>query len=182
MADTLKRRKRSAADRRVGGNIFGLLLVLAASLALFFYGYRALTTSDLLWFNSAFDATPRQLTIIDHGQRTQISPLDPRFIDLVNAFNASISDGYHNTSTGFSQETWKLLDREALLVEATYAEPVKLHGKYEPSKQLLMLVSGNVHTTQVLFSHDANGWVPIPVVVDNIEPIKSALSRYGFHD
>lgn len=180
MAHALKRRGRSSADQRVGGNIFGLILVLAVTLAVFFYSYRALTTGDMLWFSSSFDATPRQLTIIDHGRQTMIGPTDPRFIDIVSAFNESISAGYHNTSTGFSQETWKTLDQQALLVQATYAEPVKLRGKYEPSKQMLLLVSGNVHTTQVLFLHDATDWVPIPVVVDNVEPIKSTLIRYGF--
>jgi hypothetical protein len=180
MAQALKRRRQSERDRRVGGNIFGLLAVLVVSMAVFFYTYRTLTTGDPLWFSSRFDATPRQLTVIDHGQRTSISPSDPRFLDIVDAFNASISDGYHNISTGFSEATWRTVDQQALLIEATYAEPVKLRGKFEPTKRLLMLVSGEVHTTQLLFWDDQGAWVPIPVVVENIEPIQSALARYGF--
>lgn len=180
MAGALKRRKRSARDERVGGNILGLITVLAVSLVIFFYSYRTLTTGDALWFSSSFDETPRQLTIIDHGQRTLIGPSDPRFIDIVMAFNESISEGYHNTSTGFSKETWKAFDQRALLIEATYAEPVKLRGKFEPTKQFLLLISGDVHTTEVLFRRDPTEWAPIPVVIENITPIKSTLARYGF--
>lgn len=180
MAQSLKRRKGSARDERVGGNVVGLLGVLVVSLAVLFYSYRTLTTGDVLWFSSSFDVTPRQLTVIDRGQRTPISPSDPRFIDIVTAFNESISAGYHNTSTGFSAETWKAVEQQGLLVETTYAEPVKLRGKFEPSKQMLLLVSGDIHTTQVLFRRDADDLMSLPVVVEDVEPLKRALARYGF--
>lgn len=182
MAQALKRRKPHAPSR-VGGNILSLLLIVVGGLALAYYLLPVIMSGDLLWFSTAFDARPRQLTIIDRGQRTPIDPSDPRFAPLVEAFNQSITGGYRIASLGFSDATWAVVDRNGLLVEAEYAEPVKLHSRsgFEPTRKLLMLISGkDIHTTQLLFRSNAGKIDPTPMIINNVEPLQRLLTREGF--
>lgn len=184
MTQALKRRNESTA--RAGGNVVTLLVVVAAALALFYYGFPALTSRDLLWFSTTFDEQPRTITVIDRGQRTEISPDDPRFAGLVDAFNRTIESGYRAADSGVSEATWEQIDQNGLLVEATYAEPVRLHirGGFEPTRRLMILIGGgnNLYISERLFrgnDSDTNPW-SLPLVLTDTAPLRAALERQGY--
>ncbi|HEU4323012.1 MAG TPA: hypothetical protein VFS21_07650 [Roseiflexaceae bacterium] len=166
---------------RAGGNVLGLLLTLALTLGALFYIFNAATSGDWLWFSTSFDARPIQLTVTDRGQHTQLGPDEPRFEPLVQALNESIEQGYFSSSISYSQPTWELIGREALMVEATYLQPAELHGGYGESKRLLLVVSGEgIHTTQLMYWMDDANPSMIPVKLKSVAPLEQALARQGF--
>ncbi|HEX6288100.1 MAG TPA: hypothetical protein VFZ66_02870 [Herpetosiphonaceae bacterium] len=182
MARAAKRSTTQPQNRFSLGNLLSLIAILALGIVLFYYLYAALISDDWLWFRSSFDAQPRQIAIVDRGQRTELDPSNPAFAPIAAAFNETIQQGYRHAALGFSDETWKVVERNGLLVEMTYAEPVRLHiyGGFAPTKQLRLLLGGkNIHTTQVLFRSNPNGWDSIPLIVNTVEPLKRELSRLG---
>lgn len=183
MAQAVKRRKSQTSPQRTGSNLLSLMAIVVLLVAGFYYIFPALTSGDWLWFSTEFDAQPRMITVVDHGARTEIGPDDPRFPALADAFTKSITGGYRNASLGFSDETMEIVDRNGLLVEAVYAEPVRLHirGGFNPTNRLRILVSGkNIHTTQVLFRSNEADWDRIPLIVNDIAPLEAELRRQGF--
>ena len=183
MAQAVKRRRPKTSPQPAGGSLLSLLAIIVLLVGGFYYIFPAITSGDLLWFSTQFDAEPRLMTVIDRGQRIEIEPSDPRFQALVDAFNTSITRGYRSASMGFSEETRKLVDQNGLLVEALYAEPVRLHvrGGFTPTKRLQILVSGNnIHTTQALFRSNEANWDPIPLILSDLSPLKAELTRQGF--
>jgi hypothetical protein len=183
MARTIKRSKVEPRARFGIGNLLGLFAIVALVFGSFYYLYTALISQDWLWFQTSFDEQPRYIAIIDRGQRTELEPTDPQFAPLVAAFNETIRQGYRHAALGFSEETWKDVDRNGLLVEMTYTEPVQLHihGGFAPTKRLLLLIGGKgIHTTEVLFRSNPDGWDSIPLIVNTVEPLKSELIRHGF--
>ncbi len=181
MAQALKRPNKRSQPQSAGGNLLSLFVILVLVLGGFFYLFRVLTTSDWLWFSSSFDAQPRQIIVVNHGQPTQIFPDDPRFAAIVDAFNRSISSGYHYSGMGFSDPTWERVERDGLYVDTIYAEPVRLRGSFEPTNRLRLLVSGeNIHRTQVLFRSNETEWARSPYKLSTVEPLEQVLERYGF--
>lgn len=183
MARTSKRSTARTQAQPGYGSLLGLFVMVALMLGLFIYGFIALTSSDWRWFDRSFDVQPQRIAIIDRGQRTELDPSDPMFAPLAAAFNQTIAQGYRYADIGFSRPTWDLVDREGLLVETSYVQPVRLHinGGFQPTNQLLLLVSGQkIHTTQVLFRRNPNDWDPNPLIVNTIEPLQSELVRLGF--
>lgn len=182
MAQVAKRR-RHEAPARTGSNIMSMLVIVLGVLGLGYYLLPAIMSGDPLWFSTSFDARPRQITVIDRGQRTTIAPSDPRFAPLVDAFNQTITQGHRPSSLGFSQATWDVVDRNGLLVEAVYAAPVKIHsrGGFEPTQRLVLLISGkDIHTTKVLFRSNPDAIDPIPLLVNTVEPLQRVLAQQGF--
>lgn len=183
MTRTAKRSTARPQTQPGYGNIFGLFVLVALLLGFFFYTFTALTSSDWRWFDRSFQEQPQRIAIIDRGQRTEIDLSDPRFATLAAAFNQTIEQGYRHADIGFSRPTWELVEREGLLVETSYVQPVRLHinGGFQPTKQLLLLVSGEkIHTTQVLFRRNPDAWDSIPLIVTTVEPLHSELRRLGF--
>ncbi|GAB4210544.1 MAG: hypothetical protein OHK0022_43710 [Roseiflexaceae bacterium] len=176
-------RKRTGLEEpaRAGGNVLGLFLALVLTLGSLYYIFNVATSGDWMWFSSSFNARPLQLTVTDHGQQTLLGPADPRFEPLVQALNESIQQGYFSSSISYSPPTWELVGREALVVEATYLQPVLLHGGYGSSKRLVLVVSGEkIHTTQLMFwMEDANPSL-LPVKLKSVAAIKQALAQQGF--
>ncbi len=185
MAQAVKRRRPQTSPQRTGGNLLSLLVTVVLIVIGFYYIFPAITSGDWLWFSTQFDAQPQLMTVIDRGERTEIGPADPRFPALADAFNKSITGGYRNASLGFSEETWEVVDRNGLLVEARYNEPVRLHirGGFEPTNRLQILVNGeNIHTTKVLFRSNEADWSSIPLILNDIAPLTSELNRLGFNN
>ncbi len=183
MTQAVKRRRAEAPPRRAGDNLLSLLATVMLLVLGFYYIFPAITSGDWLWFSTEFDAQPRLITVVDRGERTEIGPADPRFPALVDAFTKSITGGYRNASFGLSDETRRVVDRNGLLVEAVFSEPVRLHirGGFQPTNRLRILVSGkNIHTTQVLFRGNEADWDPIPYIVNDVTPLQAELSRQGF--
>lgn len=183
MARTSRRSTAGTQTQPGYGNLLGLFVIVALTLGLFFYTFTSLTSSDWRWFDRSFDVQPQRIAIIDRGQRTELDPSDPRFAPIAAAFNQTISQGYRHADIGFSRPTWELVEREGLLVETSYVQPVRLHinGGFQPTNQLLLLVGGDkIHTTQVLFRRNPDDWDPIPLVVNTVEPLKGELEHQGF--
>jgi|GEM_PF-6745414 len=181
MAQALKRRVPKTRRERNRGSILSLLLVVVLLFGGTWYLSRVVLTGDWAWFQSSFDGQARQITVINRGQRTEIGRGDPRFEPLNAAFNESVSQGYRHAAMGFSEPTWDLVDRNGLLVELSYAEPVRLHGNFQPTTKMLLLISGDlIHTTEVLFRYNETDWDPGPYRVSTVEPLKRELARFGF--
>jgi hypothetical protein len=173
-------RKRRAA--RTGGGVFSAFAMVVGLVAVSYYGIVAMGTGDLLWFRTNFDAQPRHVVIHDRGIRTDISPTDPRFAPLVDAFNRSIEQGYHRASLGFSPPTWERSEQVGLMVETHYAEPVRLHGDFEPTMRMRILIDADrIRTTRLLFRSHADAWDPsFPIQLHDLEPLEQVVHQYGF--
>jgi hypothetical protein len=183
MARTLKGAQTRPRSRFSIGNLLGLILIIVATFGLFYYVYASLISRDWLWFQTSFEEQPRQIVIVDHGQRTELDPSDPRFAPIAAAFNATIEQGYRHANLGFSTESWQRMEQQGLFVETTYMQPVRIHitGGFAPTNRLRLLLSGeNIHTTQALFRSNPDGWDSIPLLVNTVEPIKNELTRFGF--
>jgi len=177
------KRRTPSGQQRAGGNILSLLAMLVLLIGGGYYLVPAVMSGDPLWFSTSFDARPRLIAVIDRGQRLELRPGDPRFDEIVDAFNSSLKRGYQYADFGFSDETWARVERSGLVIEATYAEPVRLHtrGGFQPTRQLLLVVGGeNLHATRVLFrgGNETRGGTPIQV--NNLEPLEQVLERHGF--
>jgi hypothetical protein len=184
MAQALKRRT-ARQEKKAGSNILSLVVIALALLGGFYYVFPALTSDDWLWFSTAFDETPREITIIERGERTTLTPDDPRFAAITAAFNQSIVNGYRASSLGFSDKTWDVINEHGLLVEMVYAEPVRLHlrGGFAPKERLLLLVDGahpGIHTTRTLFGSDDGNWSGQPVLINDVAPLQQALAQAGY--
>ena len=178
-----KKRRAPSGQQRAGGNILSLLVMLIALIGGAYYLLPAVMSGDPLWFSTDFSARPRTLAVIDRGQRLELQPNDPRFNEIVDAFNGSLKRGYGYADFGFSPETWALVDRNGLVIEATYAEPIRLHtrGGFQPTQQLLLVVGGeDLHATRVLFRGNNQTRGGTPIQVNNIEPLEQVLERHGF--
>jgi hypothetical protein len=183
MARTLKGSKPQPRSHFGIGNLLGLIVIIGVTVGLFYYLYAALISEDWLWFQTSFDEQPRQIAVVDRGQRTELDPSDSRFAPIAAAFNTTIQQGYRHANLGFSTETRQLIEQHGLLVETTYVQPVRLHisGGFAPTNRLRLLVSGEgIHTTQVLFRSNPDGWDGIPLIVNTVEPLKNELARFGF--
>jgi hypothetical protein len=172
-------RRRSSRDT-AGSNIWGLILVTVLVFGGFVYLFRVLTTGDLLWFSSTFNEQPRQLALINRGERTEINPGDPFFHELAEAMNASISRGYHYSGFGISDVTWERIEQGGVMIEATYAGPVKLRGGVQPTERLLLLIGGDgLWADQILFRSDGGEWDRIPLRISTVDPVREVLERKG---
>jgi hypothetical protein len=181
MAQARRRHNKWSQPQAAGGNLLSLIVILVLVLGGFFYLFRVLTTSDWLWFSSRFDAQPSQIVVVNHGQPMQILPDDPRFAAITDAFNRSISSGYHDSGMGFSDPTWEQLEQDGLYIDMIYAEPVRLHGNFEPTTRMRLLVSGDkIHRTKVLFRSNETEWARNPYALNSVEPLQQVLERYGF--
>lgn len=183
MIQAKKRRRREAGGARAGANVLGLLLIIGGVLGAFFFLYPALTSGDLFWFSTQFDARPIKLEVVYEGRRETISPDDPRFLTLVDAFNGSIERGYHLHSGGVSEGTWQQIDENGLMVEATYAQPVGLHlrGGFAPTERLMILLGGgDLYLDSVLFRGHDRRTGAIPVQLEDTAPLREALARDGY--
>jgi len=182
MVQASKRRKRDSGPRAVV-NLLVLLLLIAGILGALYFLFPALTSGDLFWYSTDFDARPIKLEIVDGERRETISPDDPRFLPLVDAFNGSIERGYRLSSSGVSAATWERIGEHGVMVEATYAQPVALHlrGGFAPTERLMILFSdGDLHLDSVLFRDHGQQNGAIPVQLEDAAPLREALSRDGY--
>ncbi len=178
MLQVSKRRKRASGASRSGANVFVLLLIVAGLLGGAYFLFPALTSGDLFWYSTSFDARPIKLEIVQGGTRETIGPDDARFLPLVDAFNGSIERGYRLSSSGVSAPTWQRIDEHGLMVEATYARPVALHlrGGFAPTERLMILFSdGELHLDSVLFRDHGQQNGAIPVQLEDAAPLREAL-------
>ncbi len=176
MAQAVRRTNRRAQSEQPSlRSLLSMIIIVVLLLGGFFYLFRVLTTSDWLWFMSRFDAQPSRIVVSDRGEQTEILPDDPRFATIVDAFNRSISAGYHVSSVGFSDPTWERVERDGLYVDTFYAEPVRLRGNFEPTRRMRLLIGGeNIHTTEVLFRSNEDAWARISLTAD------CDLPRFGY--
>lgn len=180
MAQAVQRR-RQAKQQQSGSNVFGLLVVLALVFGLGYYGWMTLTTGDWMWWSSTFEAQPRTIAVVENGQRTEIDPSDPAFNAIAAAFNQSISAGYRDPMVGFSDPTWEIVEQRSVYVEASYAEPIKLHGEFVPTTQLRLVLDGEkLHQPEALFRFGDDDWDRSPIVLETVEPLATALQQHGF--
>lgn len=179
MAQAVQRRGR--ARQQGGNNLFSLIIVLVLVFGLGYYGWMTLTTGDWMWWSSTFEAQPRTIAVVENGQRTEIDPSDPAFKSIADAFNQSISAGYRKPAIGFSDPTWEIVEQRSVYVEASYAEPIKLHGEFLPTTQLRLVLHGErLHQPEALFRMSDGGWDRSPIVLETVEPLAAALQQHGF--
>jgi hypothetical protein len=178
MAQAVHRRQ---VNHTSAGNLLNLILMMVLVFGGLFYGYRAFTTGELLWWSTTFSEQPRQLAIIDRGERVEIPASDPLFSELTGALNESISRGYSYGGFGISDVTWQRVEANGLLVEADYGRQVKLRGGIQPTDRLLLLVGGkDIWSEQVLFRATGDDWDRIPLRVHTIDPLRDVLQRHGY--
>lgn len=158
-------------------------MVVAGILGAAYFLFPALTSGDLFWFSTEFDARPIKIEIVDGRQRRTISPDDPRFLPLVEAFNGSIERGYRASSSGVSEGTWRQIGEHGVMVETTYAQPVALHlrGGFAPTERLMILLAnGDLYLDGVLFRDHGQQNGAIPVQLEDAAPLREELARDGY--
>ncbi len=170
-----------SAQTAAGGNILGLLIAGVLVFGGFFYGYKALTTGEWLWWQARFTAQPQRLIILNQGTRIELTADDPRFAELTQALNEAISSGYYFASFGVSERTWQRLEQNSLLLEAVYAAPVRLRGGIAPTQRLRVQIGASVDgITRTLFRSNTDAWDRLPLILNTVEPLRAALTRLGF--
>lgn len=184
MAQTLKqRRRKQTRPNSPGRNLAFLALAVLGSLGAIYYVFPAITSGDWRWFSTEFSEQPREIAIVDRGQRTVLTAGDPRFAPLVSAFNQSIERGYRSRSGGMSDETRARMEQNGLYVEASYAEPVSLHlrGGFYPTRKLRIVIGGkDLYLNEALFRTNPNGLDPLYLMMTTTEPLQQALGQLGY--
>jgi hypothetical protein len=173
-----KVRKREA---RTAGRVISAFVIMALVFSGSYYLLLLVVTGDPLWFRTDFDAQPQRLVVQNRGVRIDIPQTDPRFAPLVDAFNRSIEQGYFDASLGFGDPTWQLSEETGLIVETQYDTPVRLHGRFVPTRRLRILISGErIHTTELLFRSNEVEWDRIPHRLKDVSLLAQALKQFGF--
>jgi hypothetical protein len=164
-------------------NVPKMLLAVLGLLFVAYYGTTALSSSDALWFKSGFSARPSRLIVYHDGQRTEVKAGEQAFTEIADAVQASLKSGVsHASGIGFSQGTLDDAYNMYVSLEAFFDKPVKLHATFSTGQptQMLFPITGR-HTEQpIVVLGQAGVYLVNAPVLKTIEPIRTALRKWGY--
>ena len=121
-----------------------LVIVLVALLAV--WGWTAMAVEDALWFLPTFSADASYIDLYWDGEQVRLQPGSAGYALLNEALHEDLSHvRAYPKGAGLSEETLENLRAEGRLVEAHYAEPVRVHSQYRfgPSRVFYIPLSGH---------------------------------------
>jgi hypothetical protein len=109
-------------------SILNGLVTMGLITILILWGVISLTNEDPLWFLDRFNAQAEAITIYWDGDTHTVTPQDPGYDALMEAFSQAISSpGGFEGSVAFSEAGIEQYRDRFRLLEARFSEPVQVH-------------------------------------------------------
>jgi hypothetical protein len=160
-----------------------MLIAIVGLLVLAYYGTVALSTQDALWFTSGYSGKPSRVIVYHDGQRSELQPGERAAIEIADAVEQSLVQGVaQNSGLGFSAGSLEDAYKLYVTLEVFFDQPVKLHATFSTGRptQMLFPITGR-HSDRPLVLLGVNGsYMSDGPVLKTIEPIKTALRRWGY--
>ncbi len=122
------------------------VLVAVFIVLLAVWGWTAMAVEDALWFLPTYSADASYIDLYWDGEQVRVQPGSAGYGLLNEALHADLSHvRAYPKGAGLSEETLENLRAEGRLVEAHYAEPVRVHSWYHfiPSPVFYVPLSGH---------------------------------------
>jgi len=149
------------------------MLVFVLLIALAVWTGVAVSVDDALWFIPLFRADASYVDLYWDGSHLLLEPGSSGYLALNTALQADLPHvESYSTGTGLSDATLDALRAEGRLLEARYAEPVRVHTWYNfgASKVYYIPLSG-YHASQARLFNSARG---TPLELRSIDAILAA--------
>ncbi|HEX6386190.1 MAG TPA: hypothetical protein VF177_16080 [Anaerolineae bacterium] len=160
----------------IGIIIFGVLVV---------YLVNVFNTNNWLWFQSkATNVRPSRIIIVDHGQRTILTPGHEGFSSLADAASQALSklNNSELVNVGLSEETLSDYETRSLVLELYFDSPVHFNtmARIGEPTQLLIPIEGRHADSGLVFLGARGEWWYGAVRMADPTPIYAALARMGY--
>ena len=149
------------------------------------YLINVLNTGNWVWFlSTATNVRPARIVILDHGERTVLTPGLPGFSELAEASSAALSK-VNNSSLidiGLSEETLRDYATDALVLELYFDSPVRFNSQAragEPT-QLLIPIEGRHSGNGYVFLGARGEWWAGAMRMADPTPLYTALEQLGY--
>ena len=168
---------------KVRTNIRGMLFAVVLFLVVAYYGSTALGTRDALWFTQGFSERPVRMIVYRNGQRTELTPDQPAFVELTDAVVSSLDKGVaYASGIGFSQGSLDDAYNLYVTLEVFFARPVLLHATFGTGRptQMLFPLTGR-HSDRPLVVLGTNGlYMANAPILKTVDPIRAVLGKQGY--
>lgn len=160
----------------IGIVIFGVLVI---------YLVNVFNTDNWLWFQSkATNVRPSRIVIVDHGQRTILTPGHEDFSSLASAASQALSrlNNSDLVNVGLSEETLNDYATNSLVLELYFDGPVRFNTMArtgEPT-QLLIPIEGRHADGGLAFLGARGEWWYGAVRMADPTPLYTALKDMGY--
>ncbi len=112
------------------GFLNGLVTMVLVTVVIV-WGVTSMTNGDPLWFLHRFDAQAEVMTIYWDGESYAVTPKDPGYDALMEAFSRAIaSPAGFEASVAFSEDGIARYQERYRLLEARFPEPVQVHTRH----------------------------------------------------
>ena len=153
-----------------------LILTALFVILLIVWSMTAIMVNDALWFLPVFSTDASFIDLYWDGEHVRVEPGSDGYTLLNEALQEDLPHvlAYPNTA-GLSDVTLEELQTEGRLVEAHYAEPVRVHSWYAfgPSKVFYIPLSGHHGPRNRVF----NGGRGAPLELRSIDSIMLAAEK-----
>lgn len=161
------------------------MLVVFGGILVFAYGTVALLSQDPLWFAGGVDMRgPQRVVIRVDGEETVLTPDAADYGPIVGAARESLS-GFRTWalgSMGLSEETQAEYQRQGIVVEFYFAEPLDFHLPFPDGSPtaLLIPVEGRHGGEGHVFRGKNGRWWAGQLTMSDPQPLYDALSALGY--
>ena len=122
------------------------VLVIVFIVLLVVWGGVAMAVEDALWFLPTFSVDASHIDLYWAGEQVRLQPGSAGYALLNKALHEDLSHvRAYPKGAGLSEETLQNLHAEGRLVEAHYADPVRVHSRYRfgPSRVFYIPLGGH---------------------------------------
>jgi hypothetical protein len=149
------------------------VLVAVLVVLLFIWGGTAVAVDDALWFLSRFSADASYIDLYWDGEQVRLQPGSAGYALFNKALHEDLSRvRAYPKGAGLSEETLENLRAEGRLVEAHYAEPVRVHSRYRFSPSQVFYIPLNGHHAS--YNRVFNAGQGVPLELADIDAIMAA--------
>jgi hypothetical protein len=172
-------------QKRVGSNIFTMLLIVLACLGLVVYLTIVFNTGDPFFFlGGAFTEKPAIVAVYQDGKKTEYRAGMPGYDDLAEGVRKSLDSGISRPSNiGLSDESRQDFFSEYTSVEAIFLTPVRLHTYFytgNPNRVLFPITGRHTELPVVFLSEKNEPYTTLSPVLNTRAPLVDALAKLGY--
>lgn len=165
-------------------SLTGLIGTVLIFMVVAAYGFMALNTEDAMWFWPKFEETPAEIVIFCYGEPKVLSQGSEQLTELTTLINETISGPKNWDTLSMSDETYANYQTgtDAMVLEARYASPVRIHTTYKYFSHVGALViplDGRHAKTYAVFGRTGTEFTAGSLHVETIRPLKDYLSTAG---
>ncbi|HLF89453.1 MAG TPA: hypothetical protein VI451_10940 [Anaerolineales bacterium] len=171
-------------DKSRSPSLGGLIITVVIVVVALMYVFVALNTQDSLWFVPTFAEHPTQIVLNCYGKPLFIRPEDPRYEELVNKVNETLSGNKNWDSLTISDETYAEYQdsSEMMIMELFYAPRVRIHSFYKYFSDLdsiIIPLDGRHAQTNAIFGRTNNASTAGALHYDQIPEIRAFIEEQG---